>query len=100
MSVISTPYTFVYSPAMLLEGTVVEILSVTFFCLLGAYGLSMALIGYGKANMSMVERLIAIAAAMCMVIPEVISSIVGFVIMAALYLLQHMRAKKAPKAAA
>ena len=95
------PFTFVYSPAMLLEGTLLEIVSVTFFCLLGAYGLSMALIGYGKARMSMVERIIAIAAAMCMVIPEVVSSIVGFAIMAALLALQVVRAKKeTPKAAA
>ena len=93
------PYTFVYGPAMLFIGTPLEIAQVTVFCLIGAYGLSMSLIGYGIAPMKLLERPIAVAAAICMVVPELISSLVGLAIMIVLLALQVMR-KKMTKAAA
>lgn len=92
------PYTFVYSPAMLGVGTPLEIIQVTITCLIGAFGLSMSFIGHGIVPINIGERLLAIVAALCLVIPETVSDIVGIVLMAALLGLQIMRKKKATPA--
>ena len=94
------PYTFVYSPAMLGVGSALEIVQVAVTCLIGAYGLSMALIGHGIAPMKLIERPLAVAAAICLVIPEFYSDILGVVLMLALLGIQWSRKKKAAAQAA
>lgn len=88
------PYTFVYSPAMLGIGTPLELFQSGFTCLVGAYGLSMGLIGCGIGPMKMLERVLAIAASLCLVIPETVTDLIGVILMISLLSLQVMRSKK------
>jgi len=88
------PYTFVYSPAMLGIGTPLELFQSGLTCLVGAYGLSMGLIGCGIGPMIMLERVLAIAASLCLVIPETVTDLIGVILMISLLSLQVMRSKK------
>ena len=88
------PYTFVYSPAMLGIGTPLELFQSGLTCLVGAYGLSMGLIGCGIGPMKMLERVLAIAASLCLVIPETVTDLIGVILMISLLSLQVMRSKK------
>jgi len=81
-------------------GSALEIIQVAVTCLIGAYGLSMALIGHGIAPMKLIERPLAVAAAICLVIPEFYSDILGVVLMLALLGIQWSRKKKAAAQAA
>lgn len=62
------PYTFVYSPDMLGIGNSMVLLQSSITCLISAYGLSMGLIGGGIAPMKRMERILAIAASLCLII--------------------------------
>ena len=94
------PYTFVYSPAMLGIGSAVEVLQVSATCLIGAYGLSMALIGYGFGPMNIIERILAVFAAILLVIPEMYSDLGGILILILLIAMQKKKSKKEVQTAA
>lgn len=82
------PYTFVYSPAMLGIGPVMELLQASATCLISAYGLSMGLIGVGIAPMKKVERGMAVAAALLLIVPETVTDMAGLLLMAAVLAIQ------------
>lgn len=90
------PYAFVYSPAMLGFGTVPEIIQIAVFTILGIYAVGCGLIGYGLAPINKLERLVLIVAAVMLIVPELISSVIGTVILAASLALQYQRRKKLP----
>jgi TRAP transporter 4TM/12TM fusion protein len=78
------PFTFVYNPALLGVGAPLEILQVTVTCLLGAYGLSTAMIGYGVGPLKWYARIVAVAASICLVIPGNMTDLVGLLVLGAL----------------
>lgn len=82
------PFTFVYNPAMLGIGSVAAVTQTTLTCLIGAMGLGMALIGYGFCPISLPERIIAVAAAVCLVVPGTVTDIIGIVVLAVLLAVQ------------
>ena len=79
---------------MLGIGTPLELFQSGLTCLVGAYGLSMGLIGCGIGPMKMLERVLAIAASLCLVIPETVTDLIGVILMISLLSLQVMRSKK------
>ena len=85
------PFTFVYSPSLLGEGQVLDVLLTSVSCLIGAYGLSMSMMKYGIGPMRIYEVAAAIVASICLVIPGIVTDLVGVVILVALLLLQKGR---------
>lgn len=92
------PYTFVYSPDMLGIGNPMVLLQSSITCLISAYGLSMGLIGVGIAPMKRMERILAIAASLCLIIPETVTDIVGVAVMVVLLVLQRQHMKEGSRA--
>ena len=86
------PYMFVYNPQMLMINA--SALSVIFICataLIGMFGISVALEGYGFRNASVVQRLLFAVAGFLCVIPETKTDIVGLIMMAVLIAYQLVR---------
>lgn len=88
------PFVFVYNPAILLQGTVVEIIVATAQLALGTYFLAIMVSGFFKTNLNKVERLLLLVAAFCLIAPEIISSIIGVVLGIVMLLLNAAKAKK------
>ena len=88
------PFVFVYNPAILLQGTLVEILLGGAQLLAATYFLAMTVAGFFKVNMNVVERVGTFAAAMLLMTPEMITSIIGIVVGIVVLFLNVTRAKK------
>ena len=94
------PFVFVYNPAVLLQGNAVDI-ALGAFQLLGAtYFLAMTVAGFFKGHMNILERVVTFAAAMLMMVPGMITSLIGLAIGAAILFLNAARFKKAAVKAA
>ena len=80
------PFFFVYSPALLTHGPWTEILFHTLFAVLGITMVASALEGYfiGLGAMrSMVHRVVLLIGGMLIAFPEIITTMIGFLIIAA-----------------
>lgn len=91
------PFVFVYNPPILLQGTLVEIVIATAQLALGTYFLAVMVSGFFKCNLNRLERMVLFVAAICLIAPEMISSIIGVVLGVAILLLSVTRGKKAIK---
>nr|WP_286086979.1 TRAP transporter permease [Halomonas sp. S3-1-1] len=88
------PYAFIYNPMLVMvDATPMGILSALVFSLIGIMGVSSALIGYFLRDSHLWERLVLLAAGLAMVVPELLTSGVGFLAMVAIGWLQHRRAE-------
>ncbi|MBQ3654789.1 MAG: TRAP transporter fused permease subunit [Synergistaceae bacterium] len=74
------PFVFVYNPPLLLKGSVQEIVIATVQLALGTYFLAIMVAGFYKRNLNVIERVLLFAAALCLIAPEMVSSIVGAVL--------------------
>ena len=93
------PFVFVYNPPLLLKGSVQEIVIATVQLALGTYFLAIMVAGFYKRNLNVVERVLLFAAALSLIAPEVISSIIGAVIgIAVLFISSRGTAKGAATA--
>jgi TRAP transporter 4TM/12TM fusion protein len=95
------PFFFVYSPALLTHGPWTEILFHTFFAVLGITVVASALEGYfiGLGVMrSMVHRVVLLIGGMLIAFPEIITTMIGFLIIAASIGLMVIIRKKAAAA--
>jgi len=89
------PFVFVYNPAILLEGGAVEIVLGAAMLLCGTFFLATMVSGYFATNLSVVERVLLFAAALCLISPELITSVIGVVLGVVLLFLNTARKKKA-----
>lgn len=93
------PFTFIYSPQLLLvEGNFLSITLATVSSLFGAYALAAALQGYIKAPIGMLLRIVLFGAAVCLIIPGLVTDLIGYVVIGGLFLYQHFTEKKVPTA--
>ena len=88
------PFVFVYNPAILLEGNVVEIVIGAAQMLLGTFFLAVTVAGYFKRNFKPFERVALFIAALLLIAPEVISSIIGVVLGVGVLMLDTIASKK------
>ncbi|MBQ4468551.1 MAG: TRAP transporter fused permease subunit [Synergistaceae bacterium] len=91
------PFVFVYNPPLLLKGSVSEIIIAVVQLALGTYFLAVMVAGYYKTHLNVVERVILFAAALSLIAPEIISSIIGAVVGIAILFLNAAKAKKGAK---
>ena len=74
------PYTFAYDQALLLIGSPFNIAISVVTAVIGVFGIGIAVAGYFRHGLNMVERLLLIAAGICMTVPNVVSSVTGLAI--------------------
>ena len=91
------PFAFCYSPAMMMQGSVPEILSVFLTAFIGTAVISGGFQGWLFWRLNILERVILIAAGMLMFIPGTVTDIAGLAITAALLLLNLKKWEKGPK---
>ena len=89
------PFVFVYNPPLLLKGTWSEIAIATVQLAVGTYFLAVMVAGYFKANLNAIERVILFAAALSLIAPEMISSIIGAVVGVAVLVINARNSKGA-----
>ncbi|MGP9663987.1 TRAP transporter permease [Halomonas sp. AOP22-C1-8] len=78
------PYAFIYNPMLVLvDPTPLGLISALAFSLLGIMGVSSALLGYFVRDSRVWERLVLLAAGLAMVVPELMTSGLGLIAMAA-----------------
>lgn len=90
------PYILAFNPVMILEGdiTFISITIVIVTSLIGLFGVAAGLNGHLFKKVPMALRLVLIAAGICMMVPETISDIVGFVAVALIFAWQFFGSKK------
>ena len=83
------PFAFIYNPALILNGTWPEIIWVTLTSALGVYALAGAMVGMHFRVSSLVERGLAIAAAVLLIAPDKMSDLAGLVMIGGVLTWQH-----------
>ena len=74
------PYMFVYGPALLLQGSVVEVITSVLVSIVGVYVLSISIVGYFKSNINMVYRAILFVGGFLLVNQGYVTDIIGFIL--------------------
>ena len=95
------PYIFAYNPGMLFVGdaTIFDVVIIGITALLGLFGVATALNGYFYCKVPVVLRIVLLAAGLCMMIPGLLTDVIGLVVMAAVVVYQYTHAKKINAAA-
>lgn len=88
------PFVFVYNPAILLQGTAFEIVLGATQLMAGTFLLACSVAGFYRIAMRPYERVLLFSAACCLIIPEVISTIVGIILGIAILGLNATRHQK------
>jgi TRAP transporter 4TM/12TM fusion protein len=85
------PFTFVYYPALLMQGSLWEIISTTITALLGVLFLSAGIFGHFLYKTNFWERLLFIAGGLCLFKPGLTTDLIGFFLITAAGLSQKLR---------
>lgn len=88
------PFIFVYEPAILLVGTTAEIVKATSILFVGTFLLASGMAGYLVLPLNNIERATLITAAICMIIPEMITDIIGIVVGVGMFIFCTIRKRK------
>lgn len=91
------PFMFVYRPALLMLGSWDRILYDTFFAVAGVVVLASALEGYALRRLTLIERLLAFAAGLALVVPNQLFDYAGLVLIGVLVALQFFGASAKPE---
>lgn len=92
------PFMFFYGPELLLQGVWYHAIPIMATALIGVYGLACAVQGWYFGRLPLLLRAVLFVGALCMVVPESISDVVGIAIMVALFFVQKARDKTKPAA--
>lgn len=88
------PFVFIYNPAILLEGTMIEIVIGGAQLLIGTFFLAITVAGYFKTFMKPWERIVTFVVALGFIAPEALSSIIALVVGVVILFLNVQRGKK------
>ena len=95
------PYIFALNPAMLMiNATIPDIVLICVTSLIGMYFIGMAVVGHWKLHMNPIQRIVASAGGLCMIVPGLATDIVGVALCALVAVWQITQEKKAPAKAA
>jgi len=92
------PFFFVYSPALLFQGTWSEVTHVLATGTIGVVALAAGLEGYLVRTATWLERALFVAAALLLIDPAFTTDVVGLVLLAAGFGLQKLRPAALPAA--
>jgi len=83
------PFVFVYGPAILLQGTPIEIIVSTLTALVGAFVLACGVEGWFIGKMSSIHvRILLIASSLMLIVPGLITDAIGFALIVCCVLIQ------------
>ena len=87
---------FAYSPAMLFVNvtSVWTVIQICLSALLGIFGIAAALNGFLMAPLHWLERIVLTAGGLTLMIPGLVSDLIGLVLIAAIFGVQYLRKKK------
>ena len=86
------PYVFIYNPILVLvDVTPIALLLAISTAILGMIGVSSAVIGYFARNSRVWERLVLFGAGLLLIVPELLTSGIGFVLLVGIWYLQTRR---------
>lgn len=95
IAVFIVPYIFCFSPALLIiDTTPVEVVRIVITSLIGIFGVSAGLEGYLKTNMNVLFRLAMVVGGLLLIMPSIITDIIGVAMVAAIVVLQYISSKK------
>lgn len=86
------PFLWIYQPAFLLDGPVLTVLWTVATALMGTAALAFGLEGYLMGRLNPALRIILIVAAIIVIIPETVSTVIGAVMLAAVAVWQRAHA--------
>ncbi|MBE6020244.1 MAG: TRAP transporter permease [Clostridiales bacterium] len=91
------PYVFAFNPQMLIIGadSPLTVVQITLTALIGMYGIATGMEGFMRTLLPVYIRLPLIAAGLCMIVPGTVTDIIGFAVIALVFIWQ--RAKKVNK---
>ncbi len=89
------PFMFIYSPTLLMQGSVLEILQAVVTAMIGIYGLAAALEGYLYGRVGIPLRLALFASAILLMDSGLLTDLAGIVVFAAILLFRKRFGKKA-----
>lgn len=75
------PFIMVYSPAIFMIGTPFEVITTIITSLVGAYSIAMSTEGWHNEPIHMIGRIALFAGGICLIIPNIRISIIGFILM-------------------
>ena len=87
------PFVFVYQPAILLQGELIDTLLSTASLFVGVYALAGALAGFMFSPVRKLERLFLFAIALLLIVPETITDIIGFSALVLFIIMNRRKAK-------
>lgn len=89
------PYVFALNPEMLMiNATVGDVIFICLTSLVGMYFIGMAIVGYWKVKLCWIQRIIAAAGGLCMIVPGLATDLVGLVLCAGVVIYQVRLEKK------
>ena len=91
------PFAFCYNPAMMMQGSAGEIISVAISAIIGVAIMSAGFQGWLLWKLNWLERIVFIAGGLLMFIPGTLTDIAGLVIAVALLLVNVKKWEKGPK---
>ncbi|MDR2779515.1 MAG: TRAP transporter permease [Synergistaceae bacterium] len=90
------PYIYVYNPILLfVDASPLPMIQAVITALIGVFLLSMSTIGHFKAHLSWPLRIVALIGAVGLLHPGTETDLVGIAILAAIYIVQHIKKQKA-----
>jgi len=88
------PYVMVYDQAILLQGSVIQIIFAVSSSMIGVYSLCSAVAGWLFTKLGYLERGLLLAGGVLLIFPETVSSLIGFVLLLPVFFLNHKRKLK------
>lgn len=74
------PFTFAYTPALLLDGTLLDIIVSSATAFVGVFFIGVAIAGFSNREMNLLTRLLCFAGGLCLIIPNNSVSFIGMVV--------------------
>ncbi|MCR5774751.1 MAG: TRAP transporter permease [Lachnospiraceae bacterium] len=95
IAVFIVPYVFCFDPSLLIiETTPVKVIQIVITSLIGIFGISSGLEGYLRCRIHPIIRVILVVGGLCLIIPSLVTDIVGISLIVFGYLYQVYAAKK------
>ncbi|OHD80588.1 MAG: TRAP transporter [Spirochaetes bacterium RIFOXYC1_FULL_54_7] len=89
------PFMFVYGPALLMQGTVGEIVWTIAISLVGVYSLAAGVVGYLRSALPAWARIALVLAGLSMISQGLVTDLIGVAVFAAIYLVTGIKPRQA-----
>jgi TRAP-type uncharacterized transport system fused permease subunit len=88
------PFMFFYSPVLLMKGDPADILQAFVTAAIGVWFLAGSTEGWFGGRLALPLRVVLFFAALCLIVPETITDLVGIVVGSVIYIVQRIRLKR------